>query len=116
MNGMSRAHNVSDESALTSFRPVVTRTTLTKDEVVWAEQGAERTRANGIHGSGFKVDQDRTGHVFVRTDFVVVDVDTLQLEVIGTLVHSITINAVFVRDDLPEFGTYTTRQILLDDT
>lgn len=97
------------KNALTSFRPVVTRTTLTKDEVVGTEEIAQRTRSNRVHGSRFEVDQDRTRNVLVCTNFVVVDIDTFKLKVVGTLVQSIAINAVFVRDDLPEFGTWRTR-------
>ena len=82
--------------ALTSFRPVVTRTILTEDEVVGAEKGTERTRTDRVHGSGLEIDQDCTRNVLVGADLIVVDVDTLQLEVVGTLVHSITINAVLV--------------------
>ena len=81
---------------LTSFRPVVTRTILTEDKVVGAEKGTKRTRTDRVHGSGLEIDQDCTRNVLVGADLIVVDVDTLQLEVVGTLVHSITINAVLV--------------------
>ena len=81
---------------LTSFRPVVTRTTLTEHEVVRPEQVAERTRPDRVHGSGLEVDEDGTGNVLVRADFVVVDVDTLELEVVVALVQAIAVNPVFV--------------------
>jgi hypothetical protein len=42
--------------SLTSFCPVVTRTTLAEDKVVWAEKATERTRPNGVHGSRFEID------------------------------------------------------------
>ena len=42
--------------SLTSFCPVVTRTTLAEDKVVWAEKATERTRPNGVHGSGLEID------------------------------------------------------------
>lgn len=93
------------ETRLTSFRPVVSSTTLTEDKVVGSEQVAEGTRPHGVHGSGLEVDQDRARNILVRANFVVVDVDALELEVVVTLVQTIAINAVFVRDDLPELGT-----------
>lgn len=95
----ARAYNVfqaSKAKRLTSFRPVVTRTVLTEDKVVGAEKATKRARADRVHGSWLEIDQDRTRNVLVGADLVVVDVDTLQLEVVGTLVHSITINAVLV--------------------
>lgn len=90
---------------LTSFGPVVSSTTLTEDEVVGPEQVAEGTRPYGIHGSRLEVDQDRARNILVRANFVVVNVDTLELEVVVALVQAIAINAVLVRDDLPELGT-----------
>lgn len=37
---------------LTSFCPVVARSTLTKDEVVWAEQATEGPRTYRVHCAG----------------------------------------------------------------
>ena len=51
---------------LTSFGPVVTRACLTKDKVVWAEQAAERSRANRIHRAGLEVDKHRARDILVR--------------------------------------------------
>ena len=91
---------------LTSFRPVVTRTTLTEHEVVRPEQVAERTRPDRVHGSGLEINEDRTGHILVGADFVVVHVDTLKLEVVVALVETVRLNAVLIGDDLPELGTW----------
>ena len=91
---------------LTSFCPVVSSATLTKHEVVRPEEVAEGTRTDGIHGAGFEIDKDRTGNVLVRADFVVVDINALKLKVVVALVQTIRLNAVLVRDDLPELGTY----------
>ena len=62
---------------LTSFRPVVTSTGLAEDEIIRAEKIAQGTRTNRVHSSRFEVDQDRTRNVLIRTDLVVVNVDTL---------------------------------------
>ena len=78
---------------------------MAKNEVVWSEQIAEGTRPHGIHGSRLEVDQDRARNVLVRADFIVVHVDALELKVVVALVQSIRLNAVLIRDDLPELGT-----------
>lgn len=48
-----------------SFCPVVSSTALTEDEVVGTEECTERTGSEGVHGSGFEIDEDGTGNVFV---------------------------------------------------
>jgi len=45
--------------------PVVTSTRLAEDEVVRAEQLAEGTSADGVHGTGLEIDEDGTGHELV---------------------------------------------------
>jgi hypothetical protein len=93
---------------LTSFRPVVASTALTKDKVVWPEEATEGARSNGIHSSRLEVDQDRARYILVGTDLVVVDRDPLELEVVVSLVDTIRPNTMLIGDDLPELGTYST--------
>ena len=45
--------------------PVVAGTRLAENEVVGAEELAERTGADGIHGAGLQIDEDGTGNVLV---------------------------------------------------
>ena len=66
-------------SELTAFSPVVTSTALPKDEVVRSEKRAKGTRSNGVHSSGLQVDQDSARNVFVGLNFIVVDVNALEL-------------------------------------
>src|SRR6266702_6951415 len=91
--------------SLTSFRPVITRSALAENKVVRAEKATKRTRANGIHGSGLEINQDRAGNILVRANLVVVDGDPLELKVVVALVETIALNAVLVRDDFPKFDT-----------
>ena len=100
-------YRVDELSALrvVTLRPVVTSSALTEDEVVGTEEVAEGARADGVHGTGLQINEDCTGHVLVRADFVVVHVDPLELKVVVALVQSIRLNAVLIRDDLPELGT-----------
>lgn len=86
--------------------PVVTGAALTEDEVVGTEEVAEGTRADGVHGSRLEINEDGTRDILVRADFVVVDVDALELEVVVALIETIRLDAVLIRDDLPELGTY----------
>ena len=101
-------NGVDELSALrvVTLRPVVTGTALTEDEVVGTEEVAEGARADGVHGTGLQINEDCTGHVLVRADLVVVDIDSLELKIVVALVQSIRLNAVLVRDDLPELGTW----------
>lgn len=76
--------------------PVVARTALAKDEVVRAEEAAERARADGIHRAGLEIDEHRARHVLVRADLVVVDVDPLELQIVGALVLAVRLNTVLI--------------------
>lgn len=97
----------SNRISLTSFRPVVTSTVLAEHKVVRAEQVAERTRADGIHGTRLEIDEDRAGNILVRAGLVVVYRDTLELEVIVAGVVAVLVEPVLVRDNLPELDTCT---------
>jgi len=85
--------------------PVVTGTGLTEDEVVGSEELTEGTSTDGVHGAGLEVHKDGTGHVTATGGFVVVDVDSLELEVGVTVVGAGGVNTVFVGDDFPELST-----------
>ena len=84
------------EIPLTSFRPVVTGTVLSKDKVVGAEEATKRTGADRVHGAGLEIDEDGTGDILVGLNFIVVNVDTLELEIVVALVDTVTVDAVFV--------------------
>jgi len=85
--------------------PVVTGTGLSEDEVVRSEELTERSSTDGVHGAGLEVHKDGAGNVTATGGFVVVDVDSLELEVGVSVVGTGGVNTVFVRDDFPEFGT-----------
>jgi hypothetical protein len=97
-------HELSTLSVV-SFGPVVASTALTEDKVVRAEKITKGTRSNRIHGARFEVNKNSTGNILVGPDLVVVNVDTFKLKVIISLVKTIPLNAVLVRDNFPEFGT-----------
>lgn len=78
---------------------------MTEDKVVRTEKIAKRSRSNGIHGAGLKVNKNSTGNIFIGPDLVVVNVDAFKLKVVISLVKAIPLNAVLVRNNFPEFGT-----------
>jgi len=85
--------------------PVVTGTSLSEDEVVWSEELTEWSSSDGVHGSWFEIHEDCSWDVSTSGSFVIVDVDSLELEIGVTVVSTGWVNSVFVRDDFPEFGT-----------
>jgi hypothetical protein len=88
-----------------TFGPVVTSTSLTEDEVVGPEELTEGTSTDGVHGTRFEVHKDGSGDETATSSFVIVDVDSLKLEVRVTVIGTGWVDTVFVRDDFPEFGT-----------
>jgi hypothetical protein len=101
-----RSHKYIDGTkSLTSLRPVVPRTTLAEDKVIGAEEGAQRTRADGVHGARLEINQDRARDVLVPAGFVVVHRDALELEIVVAIVDTIGADTVFVRNNFPEPGT-----------
>jgi len=85
--------------------PVVTGTGLSEDEVVWSEELTEWSSSDGVHGSWLKIHEDGSWDVSATSGLVVVNVDSLELEIRVTVVGTGWVNSVLVRDDLPEFGT-----------
>ena len=82
--------------SLTSFRPVVTRATLSEDEVVGTEKASKGTRSDGVHSSRLQVDQDSARNVFVGTDLIIIDRNAFELKVVIALVQALAVNAVFI--------------------
>ena len=85
--------------------PVVTGTGLSEDEVVWSEELTEWSSSDGVHGSWLKIHEDGSWDVSSSSGLVIVDVDSLELEIGITVIGTGWVNTVFVGDDLPEFGT-----------
>ena len=88
-----------------TFSPVVTGTGLSEDEVVWSEELSEWSGSDRVHGSWFEIHEDGSWNVSTTGSFVVVNVDSLELEIGITVIGTGWVNTVFVGDDLPEFGT-----------
>merc|ERR1711934_936264 len=85
--------------------PVVTGTGLSEDEVVWSEELTEWAGSDGVHGSWLKIHKDGSWDVSSTGGFVVVHVDSLELEIGVTVIGTSWVDSVFVGGDLPELGT-----------
>jgi len=88
-----------------SLGPVVTGTGLSEDEVIWSEELSEWSGSDGVHGSWLKIHKDGSWDVSTTGGFVIVDVDSLELEIGITVIGTGWVNTVLVGDDLPELGT-----------
>ena len=82
--------------------PVVSSSTLSKDEVVRSEKLSVRSRSDGVHCAGLQIHQDGPRDIFASTSLSVVDVDSLQLEIGITVVGTSWVYAMLIRDHLPE--------------
>jgi len=105
------AHNIEDRVnklsslGVVALSPVVASAALSEDKVVGAEDLAEGSSTNGVHGAGLKVDKNSTGDVLATSGLVVVHVDALQLEVRVAVVGSSGVDSVLVGNDFPELST-----------
>merc|ERR1719401_58060 len=97
-------HTVNQLSSLgvVSFRPIVAGTSLSEDKIVGPEELAKRASAHAVHCSGFQIHQNCSGNIPTTSRLIVVDVNTLQLQVGVTVICSSWVNAVLIGDDLPE--------------
>ena len=89
----------------TSFGPVITSATLTKDKIVRSEERSKGSGAERVHGTRLEIDQDGAGDILIRPDFVIVDINSFELEFVCSLVDTIPLDAMFVGHGLPELGT-----------
>jgi len=85
--------------------PVVTSTSLTEDEVVGSEELTEWAGSDRVHRSWLKIHENGSWDESTTGSLVIVDVDSLKLEVRVTMIGTGWVDTVLIRDDFPEFGT-----------
>jgi len=85
--------------------PVVTGTSLTEDEVVRSEELTEWSSSDGVHRSWLEIHEDSSWDESTTGSFVIVDVDSLKLEVRVTVIGTGWVDTVLIGDNFPEFGT-----------
>lgn len=81
--------------------PVVAGARLAEDEVVRAEELAERARADGVHRARLQIHKHGARDVAAARRLVEVHVDALELQIRVTVVRARRVNAVLVGDHLP---------------
>ena len=79
-----------------SLGPVVSSSTLSENKVVWSEDLAEWSRADGVHGTWLQIDEDGTWHIFASGSFIVVDVDPLELKIRVSVVGTGGVDSMLV--------------------
>jgi hypothetical protein len=104
-NDVENGVNELSTLSVMTLGPVVTSTSLTEDEVVWSKKLTERTCTDGVHGSWLKIHEDSTWDISTTSGFVVIDVDSLELEIRVAMISTSGVDTVFIRDNLPELGT-----------
>ena len=94
--------------SVVTLSPIIPRTALAKDtanqqgptvydsQVVRAEQAAEGTTTNRVHGPRLEVDEDRSWHILARSRLVVVDIDPLELDIRRALVRPVCLDTVLL--------------------
>lgn len=82
--------------SVVALRPAISSSVLTKDHIIWAKEPAHRTRSDRVNHSRFKVHKDSSGHIATTHRFVIVDVDSLELEVGVAAVLTVGIDTVLV--------------------
>jgi hypothetical protein len=85
--------------------PVVTGTGLTEDEVVGSEELTEWSSSDRVHRSWLEIHEDSSWDESTTGSFVIVDVDSLKLEVGVTVIGTGWVDTMLIGDDFPEFGT-----------
>ena len=85
-----------------SLCPVVACSRLSKDKVVWPEYLAIWAAPDTVYGAWLQVDKNSPGDVLASAGLVVVHVDPLKLQVRVAMVGARGVDAMLVRDDLPE--------------
>ena len=88
-----------------ALSPVISGTRLAENEVIGAEDLAERAGSDGVHGTRLEIHEDRTRDEATAAGLVVIDIDSLELELGVAVVFSGVVNAVLVADHLPELGS-----------
>ena len=86
------------------FGPIVAGTRLAEDEIVWPEDLAIGPRSDAIHGAGLEIHEHGPRDIAAAAGLIVVDIDTLDLDVGVADVATGGVDAVLGADHLPELG------------
>ena len=90
--------------SIVALSPVVACPRLAEDKIVRPEDLSIRTISDAVHSARLKVNEDCPRDILPTRCFIEVHIDALQLQVRVSLVGSGGIDAMLIRDDLPELG------------
>ena len=91
--------------SVVTFSPIVTSSCLTKDKVIGSEKLTEGTSSYRVHGSWFEIHQDSSWYITSTGGFIVIDVDSFELQIRISMIGTCWVNTVLIWDDFPKFGT-----------
>lgn len=72
----------------------------------WLEETTKGTMLCCIHSPWLKIDQQGPGYIAATGSFIVIDIDPLELGVLGALVLPIWLNAMLFGNRLNELAAY----------
>jgi hypothetical protein len=84
-----------EEYSLVALSPVVSRSSLSENKVVRAEDLAVGTSTDGVHGSRLKIHEHSARNVATASCLIEVNVDALQLKIRVSMVGTSGINTYF---------------------
>ena len=67
--------------SVVALSPIVARSTLAEHKIVRPEDGAVVAATDTVHSAGLKVHKYRPGDILSTAGLVVVDIDSLKLEI-----------------------------------
>merc|ERR1719347_1294710 len=82
--------------------PVVTSSGLAEHEVVWSEQLTVWAGPNTVHSPWLQINQDGPWDILSTPCLVVVDINSLKLEIRLSLIRPSGIDTMLVANDLPK--------------
>jgi len=88
-----------------TFSPIVTSTSLSENEVVGSEELTEGSSSDGVHCTRFEIHKDSSWDESTSSSLVIIDIDSLELEIGVTVISTGWVYSVFIGNDFPEFGT-----------
>lgn len=87
---------------LTAHYCLLTRSRLAVHKVIGPEELTHGRLTHRVHGAWLQIDEHCAWHILAAACLVVVDIDALVLQIRFAMIVAIGIDAMLVRDDLPE--------------
>lgn len=89
-----------------AFGPIISSSRLSINKIVRTENFSKGAWSYGIHGARLQIREDSSRNVTIITGLIEVDFNPFNLQIGISMILSRRVNAMFVRNDLPKFGTH----------